>query len=412
MRSILRVASVALLATGAFGQTLITFDGLGTVHEFAGPPDPTFCNYPAGPAGILLPTVPLCGPGLAFIPPGMMGAPGGVAYDPIGDVVFVSDGMVVEYYTASGMFLDSFFTPLPVHGMGWDAKAAILYATDGAGLVFGMGLPPIAPCWMMAPLVVQPFPVLGAGPLSGVDWDPFSGSLWVVDQGALVHNVFPGGAPGPISPVPFAVAPGPCWPAPGTYPYLRLAVDDASPFGPGHLYISDSITVYPCLPPGGPAPPTFAFPGPAGAPCFPTPWPHTGFAFSSRGVVYGSGFDPDGFRAPVIGTVGAAYATSPTFAHTLTGAVGSAPAMLVVGTSPACPAFTVVGVPSYLSPFMPYFVAGTYFTSPGGMLNVATPLPGTLPIGIPLFTQWFVTKPFGPSPMQVSDAASFRIALP
>ena len=407
-------AAMALASLPLSAQTLVTYDGVGAFGEFAGPPDPTVCGYPYGPLGTAFPPGSFgCGPGLLPIPAGSPSMPGGVAYDSVTDSIFVSDGFVVEIYAAgTGLFVDAFTSPLPVTGMGFDSAAGLLWATDGLALVYAMGVPPAPACGAPAPLVFPPFPVPTPAPLSGIDWDPLSGSLWAVDQLGLVHNFLPGGAPGPISAAPYPAVPGPCWPGPGTYPYLRLAVDDASPFGPGHLYLTDGFTVSSILPGGAPAPPTFAFPGPMGAPCFPTAMPTIGLAFAPHVVTYGKGVDPDGLPAPVIGATGAT--TTPTFGMTITlsGAVSGAPAFLVYSTAPACPACPLFGVLSLLSATSPITILGPFPTSAIGNVTLPIVLPGGLPISLNLYAQWFVVKPLGPSLVQSSDALSLRLALP
>ncbi len=411
-----RVTAAALavlafsLANHVAAQTLFGWDGIGVVDEFTGPPDPFVCGYPNGPLVSSFPNIAVGCPAVFPIGPPIPGQPGGVAYDSVGDLVYLSDGGLVEVYTAAGVFVDSFFMPAPVFGLGFDSAAGLLWSTDGGALVYAVAPPAIPLCGGLIPFAVLPFPVPFPGPpLSGIDWDPLGGVLWVSDLGGFIQDVLPGGAPGPFGPYP--VAPGPCF---GPFPpILRVAVDDGSPFGPGHLYVSDGFVIASVLPGGAPAPPTFAFPGaPPGAPCFPNPVPQAGIAYAAHGITYGAPFDPDGLVPPTMGSTGASNTPGPAFTHTITGAVAFAPALLFLNGAFACPPFIVLGVPSYLAPIPTPINIATIGTDAAGNGAAPTPIPPGLPPGTTLFTQWFVAKPFGPSPVQVTEGLSFRIALP
>ena len=84
----------------------------------------------------------------------------------------------------------------------------------------------------------------------------------------------------------------------------------------------------------------------------------------------------------------------------------------VVGTVPACPPFPILGVPSFLLPVGPTPIIATVPVGPGGAVLLPTFLPPGLPVGVSLYDQWFILKPLGPSPLQVSNGAHFRISLP
>ena len=392
-------------------QTLVAWDGVGAVVEFTGPPEPLTCGFPTGPITSVFPNVAVGCPAVFPIGPPVPGMPGGVAYDSTADTVFVSDGGLIEIYTSGGVFLDSFFSPLPVFGLGVDAAAGLLWSTDGGALAYAMFIPFLPACGGPTPLAVPPFPTpFPAAPLSGIDWDPLSGSLWATDLAGMVHNFLPGGAPGPIAPLPFPVAPGPCWAGPPGL--LRVACDKGSPFGPGHLYLSDGFVVSSILPGGAPAPPTFAFPGPGGAPCFPTAVPSVGIAYAAHAIGYGAGLDPDGLAAPVMAATGSTASPSPTFTFTLASAVPGGVGLLVMNGGVGCPALPLFGVPVYVSPLLPLITFPPVAVSAVGTAALPAPLPAGLPPGLTLFAQWFVVKPAGPSLLQASNGLSFRTALP
>ncbi len=411
VRVVLGALFAASVAGSAAAQSLVVWDGAGAIVEFSGPPDAAVCGYPAG-IPLAFPPAAGCGPGLFPVGPPAPGMPGGVTYDAATDTIYVSDGVLVESYTAAGAFIDSFTIPAPVFGLGFDSAVGLLWSSDGGALAYAVAPPPVGTCGALVPFAVLPFPVplpVGAGPMSGIDWDPGTGSLLVSTLGGLVVSFLPGGAPGPFGV--FPVAPSPCFPPPPALPILRIAVDRGSPFGPGHLYVSDGLTVASVLPGGLPAPPTFAFPGPGGAPCFPSAAPAVGLAFAAHGISYGAGSDPDGLVPPTIGATGASTTPGPLFAHTLTGAVPGGVAILAVAVASACPPIPVSGVVAHIGP--PLLLLGPVLAGPAGVAVLPTPLPaGMAAIGATLYTQWIVFKPLGPSPFQASDALSFRIALP
>jgi hypothetical protein len=315
----------------------------------------------------------------------------------------LSDGFVVASYTAGGAFVGSIFSPLPVFGMGVDSTGGILWCTDGGGLAYGLALPPAGACGAPGFFVVPPFPVPGPGPLTDIDWDPASGSLFAANLLGLIVNFLPGGLPGP-----FGIYPHSGLGIPFGAPLIGLAVDDASPFGPGHLYVTDGFMVEAILPGGAPAPPTFSMPFPA----FPSAIPTHGLAFAPHAVTYGAGFDPDGLAPPVSTPSGTATTPGPLFTHTLSSAVPGGIAVLIASTGFSCPAFPVLGAPALISPFGPTPTIATVPVPLAGTVVLPTPLPAGLPVGAALFDQWFILKPLGPSPLQVSDAVHFRIALP
>ena len=400
---LLSLAGLTLAAGSAQAQTLLGYDSAGMiVDEFHGGPSSALCGYPSGPkvgGFVVLPGV--C-PAPVPVAPGP-GAPGGIAYDSMADIAFVSDGFLIGAYTMGGLLTDSFASPMPVFGMGFDPGTGLLWCTDGGGLAYALAVPPPGTCGGPTALAVPPFPIPGPGPFSDIDWDPASGSLFACDLGGMITNFMPGGGPGP-----FGIYPNSGAGIPLGAPLVGLTVDDASPFGPGHLYVTDGFMTEAILPGGAPAPPTFTVPFPA----FPNPGLYNGLAFAAHGVSYGTGFDPDGLAAPVSTTFGASTTPSATFGHTLTSAVGGGLAVLVLGTTPACPTIPILGTPSYLVPFGPILTVATVPVPATGTVVLPTPLPAGLVPGTTLYDQWFILKPAGPSPLQSSNGIGFRIALP
>jgi hypothetical protein len=337
------------------------------------------------------------------IPPPFGFPLGDVAYDSATNAVYVSDGFVIAAYAGGGALLGSYVSPLPVSGMGFNSMAGILWCTDGGGLAYG--LPPMPPgaCGGPAPLLIPPFAIPGPGPFTDIDWSPTTGSLFASSLAGLITSFLPGGGPGP-----FGIFPSSGVAFPPVAPLYGLAVDDAVPPGMPYLYVTDGLMVEAILPGGAVAPPTFSFPMPA----FPSAGPTHGLAFAPHAVAYGMGLDPDGLPAPVSTALGAATTPSVTFMHSLTSAVPGGIAVLVVGTMPACPAFPLLGAPSYLLPVGPTPIIATVAVGLGGTVLLPTPLPPGLAPGVALYDQWFIVKPLGPSPLQVSNGLHFRVSLP
>jgi hypothetical protein len=406
MRTPLSLLLLLASAPAAGAQTLFSYDGAALfVADYHGGPDPATCGYPTGPVIAAWPAPPggPCPTPLPLPPAPAPGVPGDVAYDATTDTVLVSDGAVIATYTAAGAFVSSVFSPLPVFGMGVDAAAGLLWCTDGGGLAYALALPPAGACGALAVIAIAPFPVPGPGPLTDIDWHAPSGTLFAASLAGAITNFLPGGLPGP-----FGVFGGSGLAIPAGAPVVGLAVDDASPFGPPHLYITDGVMIEAILAPGAPAPPTFSMPFPA----FPSAIPTHGLAFAPHGVPYGVGADPDGLPAPVNTPVGPATTPGPLFTHVLSSAVPGGIAALIASTGFACPAFPLLGLKTFLSPFGPTPTLATVLVPASGTVTVATPLPPGLPVGVSLYDQWFVLKPLGPSPLQVSNAVHFRTSLP
>jgi hypothetical protein len=78
----------------------------------------------------------------------------------------------------------------PISGIAMNAGANILWMCSSASRLI-VGVTPIPG----TPVVVAPFAVpAGTAPLTGLEWDSMSGSLFVVESSGLIQNIAPGGA--------------------------------------------------------------------------------------------------------------------------------------------------------------------------------------------------------------------------
>ena len=150
-------------------------------------------------------------PPLVMYPPTMAMPAVAVAGVPAGDSTF--DEITGLHWYSNGMFLAAQPTPTfpptalppapfpinpaalaaiggPATGIALDPVAGVMWLCSAAS-PFVIGVAPIPG----TPVVFPPFPVpIAAGPLSGLEWDGISGSLFAVSVGGLVQNFAPGGA--------------------------------------------------------------------------------------------------------------------------------------------------------------------------------------------------------------------------
>ncbi|MEO6597718.1 MAG: hypothetical protein ABIP94_23480 [Planctomycetota bacterium] len=92
----------------------------------------------------------------------------------------------------------------PVTGIALNPVVGIMFLCGQAGPVIG-----VAPVPGM-PVLVPPFPIpFPTGPITGLEWDGLTGTLWAVDAPGVCYNFFPAGAPvgPPIIPAFVAAAP-------------------------------------------------------------------------------------------------------------------------------------------------------------------------------------------------------------
>ncbi|MFO1031314.1 MAG: hypothetical protein U1F60_09555 [Planctomycetota bacterium] len=181
----------------------------------------------------------------------------------------------------------------PVSGIAIDPAANIMFLVSAPGIVIG-----VAPIPGM-PILVPAFPIgMLTGPISGLEWDGITGSLWAVDVAGFAYNFLVGGAPlaPPLPPVLPLPAPA------GDIAIDKLAT--INPAGQRPLYISSGPIVFDTRDPtgvpfpSGPVANGLAFmnhPGatpPAGAcvcPAFFTPTNFTTSVMSSGNGAWGIG---------------------------------------------------------------------------------------------------------------------------
>lgn len=264
----------------------------------------------------------------------------------------------------------------PVTGLAVNPAAGIVWLAGAGGLVVGVGAVPAMP------IVVPAFLVIGlVPPLTGLEFDAVTGTLWAVNAAGVAFPFFPGGAPaGPIVPPPFVL------PAPAQ----DIAIDKTlrlNPAGARPLFVI-----------AGPIIVDIADPAPLP---FPSPMPASqGLAF----VDHPAAVPPVGFCA-CPGLAGPANFTSgPMASGNLgwsIGMTGLAPFGIGIFAfdvvfNPAFPLFNVVGCNLGLIPGSPTLVLGLALADAAG--NAVFPLPLGVPPGVgPLYNQNLTFCPADPT---------------
>lgn len=415
---------LALLLTGAFAltanqleaQSLYGFDGAGSlVVEATGPPGGP-CGYPTGPMLSAYPTP------LSWICPlpVTMGPPpaniiGDLAVDKVNDTVWVTDGIILGEYVASGGGMGTpvtgfvpapFGSGAPLTGLGMDSAAGLLWMTEG---LFAQALipPPPPGCPAAGVVAVPPFPLplpIPGSLATDIEWNPVTGTLWICDTAGMVTEVVIGGAMGPFGTWPAAA--GMCGLAP---PLQGIAIDTVATAVTGlpTIYVTDGFMIDYQVPGGAPAPPTFYSP----FPCIPTMGPLLGLAFAGRALPYGVGGDNSGLVPPTIGSIGQGLSPSATFTVTLAGSVPGSTAILYVSWGGLyCPALMVMGLPVLINLVPTPLMLGAVPVGPGGGAMLTTGIPAGYAPGNSFWLQWLVVTP-NPS-LQVSDGLALTIDLP
>jgi hypothetical protein len=360
-------------------QTVVTLRADGIVLEYAGHDRP--CLEPVLgtlPSGFTTTGGGPC-PALGAILP----FEGDVAIDPTTDVVYATDGRLVAAFTAGGLHLSTFASPLQdLTGLGVDGAGKRLWLTDG--LFYGaIALPPPV-CANPVPLVAGPFaaPVgtTFAQPLSDLDWDAASGALVACDLDGRVGSFFPGSmGPGPYAPFqPRA----PC-PVLGAR-LFGIAVDRATP-GTGIVFVTDGERLARVRAPGLPAPPTLYGTDGCGFASFPPG--SVGLGFAGRQVALGAAVP-----APRIGATSQSYLGNPAYTVTLGAAEPGAVAWLGVALTGRCPFPLLLGeVPVYLG--TPRTLVAVRAVDGQGRASFTTPIPASVAPNTTVFWQWLVLGP-------------------
>ncbi|MCP3917695.1 MAG: hypothetical protein GY711_19295 [bacterium] len=393
---------LALAAPDLSAQTLFTFDQIaGSVLEFHGSVDP---------CGNAIPSLKN-----AFAPDTSCGGSlsgSDVAYDAANDLLFYADNTHVSVHAADGAYAYSFTSPLPIRGMGCDAAAQLLWATDGFS-AFALAIPG-AGCasGTVATLASPSVPIPGPGLWLDVDWDPGTGSLFACGVLGNVVNFGTSGALGTFGIYAIPTCSG------NPFGLKGIAVDTTSILDPGlgHVYVSDGFNVGSYLPGGVPTlPGTLSLT----AACTPMPvaTPTRGLAFAPRGVAFGIGVDPDGLAAPVGTQRGACVIPNMNFGFELEQADPTGIGYLVLSESAACPPYAYPGGVLVYTAFNVNY-AGTFDivpVAPDGTASASVPIgagtPSSWAYGRSFVAQWLILKPFGPSTFQTSNAILFRFGI-
>jgi hypothetical protein len=405
-------ASFVLSTNMTEAQSLYGYEGAGSlVMEHTGPPGGA-CGYPFGPMFSVFPTMAPFGCPLP-VPPGPppMNIFGDIGVDKINDTVWVTDGVAIGEFTASGAGIGTpltGFNPilqggLPLTGLGMDSAAGWLWLTDGF-LCWAI-TPPAAPgCPGVEVIIIPPFmlPLQPGAQATDVEWDPVTGTLWVCDTIGFVTNVTIAGGMGPFG---FFPAGGAC----GLMPPLQgIALDSvaSSVLGIPTYYVTDGFGISYETVGGAPAPATFYTP----MPCFGTLGPLVGLAFSARALPYGTGVDNSGLPAPNIGSTGQGLSPNPAFTVNLSGSVPGSTAILYLSWSGFyCPAVTVMGLPVLISLATPPKMMGVALVGAAGTASLPIPIPPGFPPGSTFHLQWLVVTP---TSLQVSEGLALPIDLP
>jgi hypothetical protein len=407
LRACSLAAAVLCTASALPAQTLYTLTPGGplssTVVQLTGPPGGA-CAYPNGPILGAFPTfVPGPCPTPGAVPPPPAGLLGDIAHSQVTDTIWVTAGPFVTGYTPAGAPLATFPTPPPLGpltGLGMNSAAGLLWMTDGI-MVGAVVAPPAGACGPV-PLILPPFPSPSPGPLTDIEWDPFSGTLFGCDAAGFVTNMTVAGAVGP-----FAIFPAVPGCAPALVPPLTgIAVDTGTPsvLGPPlTLTVSNGFIQHRIVPGGGVSPPTFYAP----MPCGPlVGGPSSGICSALHGITYGVGCNTGLGPVPTVAVAG--NSTTP---GALVVTLGAAPpgglAWMIADIAPLCPAVAFKGCPMYT---LPVFVFGPFPIPATGMIALPLGLPAALPIGAEAFGQWICNPP-GPG-WALSPGFEFTIGMP
>jgi len=418
------LATVGLCAAPAQGQRLLGGDAVsGGIWEFT--------TTPGGPCGFPNTARDFCTPGTAcpgITPPSPTAGSllGDIATDRINDTIWVTDGRTLHEYSGDLTCVTPTLSCTPlvsialpsfignVTGMGIDSRGGTvtplgtpaIWVTDGA-LVAAF----VSNGNCLAPTLVSgPFPhgIGGAGIMTDISWDPFTGTLWLPDTLGGVHNMFIGG--GAASPS-FLATPGTCGSL--VAPLVGLAVDTAWPASGGpppgtpKMYVTDGLTVDYVTDTGAPAAGTFYTP----VNCTPTNGLLNGLALTGHGVTFGQ----PRINAR-IGSFGQSSSPGPSFGLELHNAPAGHFVWLVYnfsfpGPGFFCPSVGGAGTQLWVDPGFPGGV-NFFGNVTGPCVSYPLPLPNGLPNGLTIFVQFITTPVPSPRASDATEGLAFTIHRP
>ncbi|MCB9881874.1 MAG: hypothetical protein H6834_08800 [Planctomycetes bacterium] len=330
------------------------------------------------------PTGGTLGPNIAY-------PAGGVAYDPTDRTTWATNGTVLIQLDERCNVVQRCRIPLPtnlpVTGLAIDWVSRHFYFTDGTDMIYTarVGCPPsplTRVCQVPSPTVMTV--------LTGVEWDPWSRSLWVVDALGVVTEVSPASVTGACRVLQqFRI---PCPQTNPTRPFQGITVDRCA----GRVFITDDTATILSSDLNGMNPRCCSMAS-------------TGVRFHFVGLArkpidtrsYGRGCS--GGRCPSCspnaGTTGDAALPNPNFAVVGTGAPAGGIAYLLVDATPASISFPGLCGPLLVGPAP--IVLGPLNVPPaptpcGGTVSIPVALgPAPALCGVSVYCQWFFLCTFG-----------------
>ena len=343
---------------------------------------------------------------------------GGATIDQTNSTVYVCDGTLItqDYNPRYLPFVvvppvilppspaPTLLTGGPITGLAIDPTAGILWMTDGFSLGGFTTAPPYLP-------VVAPVPLAFLTPvfpgLTGLDWEPSTGTFWGCDAQGNIYHFTAAGAP---------LGPQPVSTIPTAGPLGGLAVDRSN--GPGaigipfcstqvpgfHINVTDGVAIYDGLVPGLLIP--MATPSLA---------PARGLAFAADfQIAKGSVGCPPTGGIPAVGTIKATH-NGPGGANALR-YLGGAPLTTTLLLYDNCPIPGGLFIPAsgetlWLNPLSPTFGFATFVTNAAGSITVPVNFSPSLP-GLRFTLQWAIFDPASPLGYCLSDAVQIISGLP
>jgi hypothetical protein len=375
------IAVLSALAVPAAAQGLWTIDASGNASEHNGP-SALPCGAPLGP---LLAQWSYDVPGPCATPnPLGAGFQGDIGMDRTEDLLWITDGTIAAGYQTFGTPITTGVNVTgllgaPVTGMDWDPAIGGIWVTDGqdvasAAIVFN------GTCYEASLLSTFALPI--AHQATALSHDPLTNTLWVVDDGGFLTQVTKAGALGPMGSK--LVTGLGCLLSTSL---TGVAADTAGPAG--RVYVTDGSNVAAVFAAGASAilaPGTFYSP----LPCYASPVGSVrGLVTAATGNVFGSGSGP---LFPSIGHKGQSIVPNSTLAIEVGGAHQNEIGILVLGPSYLCPPLSVLGVPFHISP-TPLITLATTVIGPTGFASIPLPLGVGTPIGHTVFLQWGLIDP-------------------